>query len=221
MSTEIKYEPETIDQFVFATDELEESIAMYLQGDTNKTLVLHGPTGSGKSTLARILPSAIEGNPVTAYKMRHGDFLEHYFVERKLSEETNYKNLFEPCGQSRDYLIIDEAHKITSRDIDSYRWALDRLSKDCLMIFTTNYPDLLDDGLKSRARFVEVPTIPPERFLARAQHILRSEGLSCPDSAVIDLLEKTYAKQCDNRKYFEALDNLLFRAKMAQVRQAA
>jgi DNA polymerase III delta prime subunit len=221
MSTEMKYAPETIDQFVFATEELEESIAMYLLGNTNKPLVLNGPTGSGKSTLARLLPSAIEGNPVTAYKMRHGDFLEHYFVEKKLNEETTYENLFESCGQSRDYLIIDEAHKITSRDIDSYRWALDRLPRDCLMIFTTNYPDILDQGLKSRAKFVEVPTIQPQKFLARAQNILRNEGLECQNDAVLKLLENTYERYCDNRKYFEALDTLLFRAKMTKSRKSA
>lgn len=221
MSTELKYAPKTIDQFVFATDELEESIAMYLQGDTNKTLVLYGPYGSGKSTLARLLPSAIEGKAAVSHKMPHSEFLKNEFVLKKLNQKNIYESLYEAADQSRDYLIIDEATKTNDRDMATFRWALDLFPRDCLMIFTTNYPEVLDRAFNSRARFVEVPTIPPERFLARAQYILRTEGLSCPDSAVIDLLKNAYERYCDNRKYFEALDTLLFRAKLERQRKAA
>jgi replication-associated recombination protein RarA len=186
---------------------------MYASGSILKPLVLHGPNGSGKSTLATLLPKAIDGIHVNTQPIPHKGFLKNTEVQNILAQENIVDQLFETKGQSRYYFVLDEAQGFDGTDSGTYRWAIDRLSKLCLIIFTTNYPDLLDSGLKSRANLVEVPHLSAEQFLPHAMKILATEGIKVDENLLLNALDQQYRLGADNRKYYQLLDRIIYKSK--------
>lgn len=69
MSSMYKYRPQHINDFVFATDRLEQQIRRYTDDRTREPLILHGVHGTGKSLLAELIPKAIDGNKVSVNKV--------------------------------------------------------------------------------------------------------------------------------------------------------
>ena len=89
------------------------------------------------------------------------------------------------------------------------RESLDEMEGRDLIIITTNELDKLDPGILSRAEVVEVPPASAERFLPRAQDILKAEGVELDDGSVLEVLESIFEVNADNRSYYKALDEII------------
>ena len=208
MNSQHKYRPQTVDDFVFATDRLERQIRRYAAGKTTRPLVLHGSNGTGKSTLADLIPKAIDGPDVKVTKVKAEDLNSNAEVRKIFTRSKQFDRLFTPEGQSRNYTVVEEAN-FDPKAKGALRDSLDEMEGRDLAIFTSNELDKLDEGLLSRAEVVEVPPAPASRFLPHAQKILRAEGVVLDDAIVAEILESVYDEKGDNRAYYKALDEVI------------
>ena len=208
MNTQHKYRPKTLDEFVFANDHVERQIKRFAAGKTIRPLILHGPFGTGKSTVADLIPKAIEGPSVRIDKVKAEDLNNSAEVRKKFFRDRQFDNLFAPEGQSRHYTVVEEVN-FDPKAKGALRNTLDEMEGRDLVIFTTNELHKLDEGLISRAEVVEIPPAAPERFLNRAQAILKAEGVELDDASVLEVLESTYEIHLDNRAYYKALDEII------------
>jgi replication-associated recombination protein RarA len=208
MNSQHKYRPQTVDDFIFANDQLERQIRRYAAGKTTRPLVLHGRNGTGKSTLADLIPKAIEGPDVKVTKVKAEDLNSNAEVRKIFTRSKQFDRLFTPEGQSRNYTVVEEAN-FDPKAKGALRDSLDEMEGRDLAIFTSNELDKLDEGLLSRAEVVEVPPAPASRFLPHAQKILRAEGVVLDDAIVAEILESVYDDKGDNRAYYKALDEVI------------
>lgn len=208
MNTIHKYRPRSIDEYVFATTDLEHKVRRYVDGKTTLPLVLHGSHGTGKSLLAELIPKAIEGENVSVNNIHAEDLNNKKEVRTKFSRAVNFDRLFSVNGQRMGYTVVEEVNFDPSAK-GALRTCLDEMVGRELYIFTTNEVNKIDKGLLSRAEVVEVLPAPADKFLPRAQHILRSEGVDLDDSVIYEVLESVYDAEYDNRKYYKVLDELI------------
>jgi DNA polymerase III delta prime subunit len=210
MNTAIKYAPKTLAQFVFATPELKDQIERYASGCSMSPLVLYGPHGTGKSTLAKLIPEAIDGKKVFVNKVKASSLNSEKEVLDKFTRHQTFDNFFVHEGQSRNYTVIEEVN-FEAKAKDAFRVVSDQMQSTDLFIFTTNNLSKIDSGLISRASRIEVPPIAPIDFAKTAEYILKSEGIEMDQGQVLEVLESVYEMYSDNRKYYEALDDLIWK----------
>ena len=208
MNTIYKYRPTSINEFVFASDKLEQHIRRYTDGRTTMPLVLHGKHGTGKSLLAELIPKTIDGENVSVNKINAEDLNSKKEVRAKFGRDLSFDRLFCVEGQRIGYTVIEEVNFDPTAK-SALRTCLDDMAGRELFIFTTNEVHKLDKGLLSRAEVIEVPPAPPDRFLNRAKYILASEGIKIDDATLFAMLERIYEAYCDNREYFKALDAVI------------
>jgi replication-associated recombination protein RarA len=208
MNSQHKYRPLTINEFVFANDDVERKIKRYTAGKTSRPLVLHGTYGTGKSLLAEIIPKSLDGQYVKVDHIKAEDLNSNAEVRKAFSRSKQFDKLFTPEGQSRNYIVVDEVN-LDPRAKGALRSSLDEMEGRDLVIFTTNEIEKIDPGLRSRAEVIEVPPVPPQRFLPRAQGILRSEGVDLDDAIILQTLEAVYGSDFDNRAYYKVIDEII------------
>lgn len=208
MNTIHKYRPRSIDEYVFATPELERNVRRYVEGKTTLPLVLHGSHGTGKSLLAELIPKAIDGENVSVNNIHAEDLNNKKEVRTKFSRAASFDRLFSVNGQRMGYTVVEEVNFDPSAK-GALRTCLDEMAGRELYIFTTNEVNKIDKGLLSRAEVVEVLPAPADKFLPRAQHILRSEGVDLDDAVICEVLEAIYDVEHDNRKYYKVLDEII------------
>ena len=208
MNSQHKYRPQSINEYVFANDAIERKIKRYTDGKTNRPLILHGTYGTGKTVLAEIIPKELDGQNVKVDHINAEEFNNTAEVRKLFNRNKQFDKLFVPEGQSRNYIVVDEVN-CDPRAKGALRTSLDVMEGRDLVIFTTNEIDKIDPGLLSRAEVIEVLPVPPERFLPRAQDILRSEGVNLDDAFVRELLEAVYSSDHDNRSYYKVIDEII------------
>jgi replication-associated recombination protein RarA len=208
MNTQHKYRPKNISEFVFANDQVARQVSRYAMGKTVRPLVLHGPNGTGKSTLAELIPKELEGDQVKINKIKAEDLNSNAEVRRIFTRSKQFDKMFAPEGQSRNYTVIEEVN-FDPKAKGAMRESLDEMEGRDLIIITTNELEKLDPGILSRAEVVEVPPASAERFLPRAQDILKTEGVELDDGGVLEVLESIFEVNADNRSYYKALDEII------------
>lgn len=212
MNTNQKYRPKSLAEFIYATKTVKNVVEMYADGATQRPLILHGPHGTGKSLLAELIPKAIDGPNVSVQHFTIDDLKTRADIEKNLTRSSIFDSLVEPGDQSRYYTVFDEFVSDTKVLKDAMRMALDSMEGRGLYIFTTNELNRVDTGIVSRSECVLVPPLSPEDFLPRAMFILNSEGIDVPSHVVLDALAATQRLSADNRRYYEVLDRLIYRA---------
>jgi predicted AAA+ superfamily ATPase len=208
MNTNYKYRPKTINQFIFATSELEIKIKRYTRGNSLLPLVLYGKHGTGKSLLADLIPKAIEGKDVRVNYVNAEELNNSSEVRKKFFRSLHFDKLFSTNGQKNNYTVIEEVN-FDPKAKGALRVCIDQMAERELFIFTTNEVDKLDKGLLSRAALVEVVPVPPENFFPHAKNILFCEGVDLNDTTLMEVLDSVYDDEYDNRAYYKALDEII------------
>jgi DNA polymerase III delta prime subunit len=111
-----------------------------------------------------------------------------------------------------DYFIIDEFNITNKKVVDALKIQLDRNLGRALTIISTNRLDLIDVGIQSRCKVLEIPPCTPSVFMPHAMKILNGENLSIDSEKLRSFLEDVYKKTRDNRKYYERIEELLWNA---------
>lgn len=207
-STEAKYSPKSISEYVFPNSEVERVVWSYLTGKNRRPLLLYGPSGTGKSALTRLIPNAIENSEARVYvieasSLNNIEGLEKLRGEKIMSVSGAFGN------NVMNYCVIEEyERKLTT--VASLKVLLDAFKEVDLTMITSNHIDKVDTAIRSRCKELLVPPVPPLRFLGLAQKILCAEGVVLSDERVLGILEQTFRASPDNRKYYETLDELIF-----------
>lgn len=212
MNTHSKYRPKSLQDYVFPNQSVRDTVNMYVNGGCMRPLILHGTYGTGKSLLAELIPKAIDGENVQVTRLHAEDLSSRKTISEKLVRPSIFDRLTEPTGQSRYYVIIEECNTDWKSIKDAIRIAMDLMAERDLFIFTTNELKNMDGSVRSRSTELLVPPVMPQDFLVRAKQILVSEGIKVRDDDLLDTLEIIYKAHGDNRKYYETLDEIIYRA---------
>lgn len=177
--------PETIDELVFANEDIKEIILDYANGGRSGNLILHGPPGSGKSQAAlAIVRSRLDDlqNTLT-FQMFHGSSLDHSKMTRS-SFHWGWQFMY----SDQAWALIDEIDMASDKVLKSLRDFMDNGMRGHI-ICTTNHIHKLDDAFVDRFQKVHITHPPMDRLIDRATTILRSEGHDICEEQVKILLE--------------------------------
>lgn len=208
MSFVIKYDPQSLSDYVFPSHQVKKVVDRYTKGNDLRPLILHGANGVGKSCLARMLPSAMEGMDAIVHIVKGYEAGEMQDLKKIFKAPPNYYKLFSEGDQKRNYFIINEANfaykaALAMRDI------IDELQADVQFIFTTNMFEQMDIGIRDRSTCLLVGAADASAWLPRAKYILEQEGIEVPTSKLKAMLTSQLQVSASNRKLLEYLQTFV------------
>ena len=211
VDTEIKYRPQSLADYVYPNAEVKEVATAYGTGDITRPLILSGVNGTGKSLLARLIPHAIESVTPQINFVRASDLNSNKEVFAHFTRNKQFDKFFTVNNQQYGYHVIEEVN-FEAKASDALRVVLDDFRGLDLTIMTTNELAKIDIGVRSRCETLNVPPCEPLVFLPYAKHIINSEGYDIEDGILFDALDAVYQVKPDNRRYYQALDELIRKA---------
>ena len=211
VDTRKKYTPKSLDEYVYPNEEVKRVINQYASGKVERPLLLHGGNGCGKSLLLELLPNTIEQTKANVTKVLCSDLIDANAVHKIYGINTKFHALFK-YNKLLDYFIIDEFILTNKKAVDALKIQLDRSLGRALSIISTNRLDLVDVGIQSRCKVLEVPPCTPSVFMPHALKIFNGENLAIENEKLKIFLDDVYKKCRDNRKYYERIDELLWDA---------
>lgn len=207
IDTQSKYSPQNLSQFIFPNDRVQKVVTAYASGNVNRPLLLSGPNGTGKSLLAQLIPCAIEGREIKVKRWIATELDKSENFSKAFPSMAMYSGLFEPDRQRMRYHLIEEMNG-RMRHTDSLKVILDTDSKYDLTLITTNAVNNIDIGLRSRCQVLTVDPLTPDQFFPHAMKIFENEMIDIDAALVFRTLHSVYNRRPDNRKYYEALDEI-------------
>lgn len=176
MSWPRKYAPATLDAVVYPDITMRNRFLGFRSNpSTVPNLLLYGHVGTGKSTLANVLPIELGANPAGDVFRVNGSMNTGIDFVREIE---NFAK-FMPYGDfGKRVLVIDECDGLSVAAQRAMKGVIDDLSECCLFIFTTNYIDKVDNGIKSRCECCEFTSLDMTQIVNRCSHILNSENVT-------------------------------------------
>lgn len=200
-----KYRPQTIDECILP-DSVKEQAKGMIQGLAGGMthLLLSGGAGTGKTTLAKAICNEL-GADFIMYNGSDGSLnLEELRENVKDFAHTTSLN----GGDQMKVIIIDEADGLDWRMQPALRNAMEKYSRGCRFILTCNFPDKIMEPIHSRCASIDFKFDKTElgaivsQFARRCADILKTEGVSFDNTALIEVIRKYYP---DNRKILNEL----------------
>jgi replication-associated recombination protein RarA len=187
-----KYQPKTINEFVFGNSESRELIEDIVNGNLpfpfgGKTgILLYGAYGTGKTTLADMLPELIEqaqtGNELAMGAEFFGCLQGHSGTQiNDIVKRQN--NVLSLNASHCHYFIFDEVDNLSKLAQSGLKTTLN--SNRAVFILTTNNISKLDKGVKDRCVLVEMNAATDSEFLPLARRIAADEGVVLNDAQLL------------------------------------
>ena len=209
ISTIKNYSPKSIQEIVYPNNEVKEMVLAYASGELEAPLLLHGTSGTGKSLIQRLLPNAIEKKEAHLQKVRCSDLKNASDIHDLYGRNKMFNKNFSINDQRFNYIIIEEFLMTKTAMSDAMKIELDETLGTDMTILSTNRLDEVDRGIQSRSEPLYVPPCTPQIFLPYAKKILDSVSVEYDDDTLFGGLSVVYKTYCDNRKYYQWLDQVI------------
>lgn len=207
MSLENDYEPKDMADIVYPDNNAHDVINHFAAVGASKVpgnLLLHGPYGSGKSATARIVVDhLLRGTSgMNSKELSGSKFKTSGQIEEVIANFSSYIAL----GANYRVVIIDEIDYMSDIAQAELRVQMDRFKTMCAFLLTTNNLNKVDCAIQSRCRVLSYGPANPVRWMARAQKIMASEGVSISAG---DLLKVLQASGGDIRMMFQNMEVII------------
>jgi len=177
-----KYEPKSLSDIVFATDELKRRIGKYYSIGLNRPLLLYGPTGAGKTSIAKVLCGfglSASAPCITIFCAPEEEQPQEYQITH---------------GWDKKKAVVDRIHYASRKSQEKMVAAMDRYNAvgGYSVVFTSNDLTRVHEDLKSVCELIHIPLASTERWFDKVKSIFEMEtGTTPSDEAVNNLIEST------------------------------
>jgi replication-associated recombination protein RarA len=151
-------------------------------------ILLYGTWGTGKTTIARMLPDMME-------HARGGKDSGYSFHKCAMGGD-GASTVQSICGQSNfvsfthsklHYFVLDEFDNWTTRTQQTLKAAMNY--PNTAFIFTTNYIEKIDDGIKSRSYLIQMDAALPADWLPLVHRVISTcGGMIPPDCTLLPII---------------------------------
>ncbi|ASV44660.2 replication factor C small subunit [Agrobacterium phage Atu_ph04] len=185
-----RYRPRTFDEIIINETQLQE-IKSLVETRKLSHLIIAGPPGTGKTTLAKVIIEALEADSIyiNASAERGIDVIREKIV--------NYSATRSFDGNQK-IVHLDEADRLTLDAQLALRAVMESYSTNTIFILTANYPDNIDDAIRS-SRCIEIKFDTETnksnlmaRIAKRCVQILKSENVKFEPDALKEIIKAKY-----------------------------
>ena len=183
-----QFEPKTIYDFVYASEEMREKIEAIVNGNISfpvagvNGIILHGVWGTGKTTLAKILPDAIEKK----FSSR-----ETYYRYESIQSGNNGANIMVSIDHQTDiipyasyhYIVLDEIDLLSSTAMSVLKSVMNKINT--IFIMTTNNLNAVDPGVIDRSILIDFNAAPAEAWLPKVRQVLAAHNISVANDQIL------------------------------------
>lgn len=184
-----KYQPPTIDGFVFANDQYKDLINSWIEKEKiDGNIILYGPPGTGKTTLSEILIRKIVKTQSDLFRVRSRSVKEIDELQSWVSKAPNRSN--------HNIVYIEEIDKISrAAQVTLKDGLLEKYVNTCIFLCCTNHPKRLDPALYSRFTYkFNLNLFDKESLYNRIKDILDQEKAEYNIDVLQTFVENNYQK---------------------------
>jgi hypothetical protein len=216
---ELKYEPDCLEDFIWPSEDVMETILTFALLKRQDNVFLWGPPGTGKTLLSKLLAQA----------MLEDDYVANDTVldlTAKTEEERNKQlaslhaklgqNTFNPCAFR--IVIINEIADLKDSSIRLLKTTLDGLKRrdTPVLLFTTANEELDALPVVERVTTVKVDYPPSAALLAFGRHILAEENAAGLDDK--DIHDCIRASGRSVRMFLRCLEEKVMRVQIRKMK---
>ena len=184
-----KYRPKTIDECILP-QKLKETFNKIVESGELQNMLFTGSAGLGKTTVAKALCNMLDLDYIVINGSEEGN------IDTLRGKIKQFASTVSLQGGVK-VVILDEADYLNPQSTQpALRGFIEEFSNNCRFILTCNFKNRIIEPLHSRCGVYEFnggnKQILCQQFMARAQYILREEGIDCHNKSLAELIMKYY-----------------------------
>lgn len=198
-----KFRPTSFDDMSLP-DIIRKPLTEYIKQGNFPHLLFCGPPGSGKTTAQKILTKSI---PCSVKELNASS------RDRGVDVIKNKVTTFaESRAKNRtiNVVVLEEAHQLTADAQPALLNTMEKYSRNCRFILTTNYPEELLPALRSRCKEYKFKQFSKQQLTTLIGRILQAERIKTKKSYVVALIDKWYP---DCRSIINELQGVCYNGK--------